>query len=318
MNHALQSYTPTAFPLNYDALAGRGGTQDVTGNDVLGSLAFLTIEIGDVGSLLSFEFGRAMATCYAVGPAVDGSPEVRPHRTGWVAWCNPGAGIRYEIESELITPPSSHGSASDLFTTGTFNHVSICWDKTGFSTQAVNKSDPLYSEVKWHTGDLTFEGRYPVLLDLDDIDTAGEYGVMVYYIKASSPFSIFGRFAVEDYATEHELMFNLPTPQAKLVQIRSIGNLVFLYGVDSEGRQLIYYSPPYSVSPKDKALMSASILSGSTAISLAKISLTEKPVDALISIIAGRMSSGVIPVVLDGEITDTDTSILYGEMTLAT
>jgi hypothetical protein len=248
MNKALQSYTPTVLPLDYDSLGSREGCEADSGNDIMGALAFTQVCVFSASG--GQQFAQLDTVSYAVGPDVPGAPATRPHMLVWTAWVA-SSGIRIGVVGSVTPPANSLGVMSGLFPATVTTKLTHCFDSQGLLHMAIQKEDPGFIELKWYVdnsgtiADLSFEGNSPLLFDLSDVDPSGSAGVVCYYLRIEHPFVVFARFAQDNFATEQTIMPDLRINAVRLISIRSIGNIVKMYVKDDSGRDGTLTSPPY-------------------------------------------------------------------------
>lgn len=263
MKPALQVFTPTVRPLNYDALASRLGCEDETGATFLNIQPFTRLCVFEHDPDDYF-FNKLPTVSHQAGPDVQGQP--LPHQYGWTVW-QATEGLRVAKVSRITPPADATGQPSALFPTFQTPGLSFCFNSDGLIHIAVEKTPPDYIELRRYTdttgtmaAPLSFPGRQPLLFNASLL--APKLGVVCYYLKAELPFVIFARFAADNFAVEHIVMPDLRVNITSLRLIRAIGNYAKLYATDVDGRDVTLTTPPQAIQLTSAASVSVGFVAG--------------------------------------------------------
>lgn len=248
MTPALQSYTPTPRPLNYDALEGAEGCGPETGNEFFGTLPFARMCVYPHNPN-STRFGQPDTVSYTFGPIQPGT-SIQPFNISWSAWIST-VGVRVSKLGYIIPTSPTLGSPSALFPVVTdATKVTHCFDSAGLLHMAVERPGTGFIELKWYTDNLgTMRGLFvfgnsPMLFNTGSVEVSA--GVVMYYLRGERPFVLLARFSNDNFAVEHEVALYLRSNLTRLISISSMGTEVRLYGSDAKNHDVTLYSPPYS------------------------------------------------------------------------
>jgi len=317
---SFQTYTPRTRRLVYDALIADLGCQSITGSQFGQSKPFERICIieHDAGSAI---FTQSDLVSYAVGPLNTGNPP--PWNTPWAAWVA-SAGIRVGKFS-AITPPSNNlGTVSGLFPTVTPlpKKVTIGFTSKGQIGIAIQKNETSI-QIKWFKsaggdyGNETFSGVSPLLFSnalLFVSNEANQTDLVLYYLRPEIPRSLFARFERDDFHIERLVHSDLPVELSKLISSKAAGGKQELYGQDSLGRDITFYSPSYSILiTGDKSSLATSIYRGSYRHSSIPANITGDKADLTLSILSGSYNDVIVePAVLSGDKSSINVAIESG------
>lgn len=264
MSRPLQSWTPTAHALNYDALAGAIGCEPETG------VVFFNIQ--PFGTLCVFEhdatdywFNQPSTVSYQLGPTVQAT--TAEQMTQWVVWQGTEA-LRIGILGYVIPPADNLGVISTLGAnvkgaTG----ITHAFDANGLLHLAWEKpASPNFVELRRYTNtggasaSVSFAGRQPMLFNVNNLVPG--LGVVCYYLRADQPNQLFARFSNDNFNFEHNVNPDLRVNLTRLFRIRAIGNFAKLYGRDELGRDITLTGIPQGLTIPGKTKINATFASG--------------------------------------------------------
>lgn len=323
MNRSLQTYTPRVLPLEYDALALAIGCQDVPeGHDLFYTKAFDRVCIfeHDSESLL---FNQPDTVTYANGPIHTGDPFPWPAR--WAAYVSVGGGV-YIVKRARVDLPSSAGSKSTLFPTEKPTDLAIGFMPNGQMAIAIQKTKTEI-QIKWFKdgtgfiesiGDVSFPGVSPVLFQnglVHNGDDEGETDLVLYYLRPSTPSTLYARIGREHFVIEHIVNDFLPIRLTNLIETTVEGRKQALYAKEFFGRDVTLYSPEYVVSADDdNASVEVSVFSGKYKEQAIPANLNEDTASFSLEITEGRYYDPLVPVPPpDTEHSQLEISIISGE-----
>lgn len=190
------------------------------------------------------------------GPLVYGFPQAFNYESAWsarldtltnlVTLTNPTGGTSTSALYNALSPASQLAGMFDAS-----GREIIAWERLGQITVGRYVS----STPTW----VTFTGLTPVCFNTYAIDgsvDAGTATAAIFYLKRQDP-TIYCRFAVEDFATEHRFCNSPTAPLALHAAIRNI-NRIELVGMDTNHRLARWISATYP-SPPPRDFLSASI-----------------------------------------------------------
>lgn len=212
----------------------------------------------------------AWDTCH--GPFNYGSTQIAQFSTRWVCWVGTN-GMRFQKFTPGVLFNDTDGQADDLFPPGTRpKHLSFSFEQDALHAIAIQTGTDT-CEVRRKVSGVptayTFTGRSPVLFynGILESDTALT-DLMVFYIKAAGD-KIYVRRQRDNFAIEYILNGTLKTTLRALQKTDAIRvngvNRQYLWGINTEGRQVLYISegyPPFPQFAVDSPLLSVTLDSG--------------------------------------------------------
>lgn len=307
MRQALQSYTPTVKDLTYDSLTSRIGCEPEHGlywfRATLGLpfIGFPTIEpltlcVFDHNPH-SFIFSQPDTICYQLAPT-HGLLPLDPIEWALSAmWVTP-EGVRFGEGIGYVVPPA--------YDVGTLDYPGQAYNKITFSFEANRRrhvayeTNPgLFFSIKWNFNDSggvtekpAIEGYSPMLFNWAILDPQVACTVC-YYLRKDKPNTLFGRFHRDAYDIERQVIPSLNVNLSRIIRIVSIGNLVRMYAIDDQGRDVTITWPPVGPTLLEKMTLNTGFVVGLMLIT--EVPTVTQPQEKCIvttSFVSGRMIDG--------------------------
>ena len=212
----------------------------------------------------------AWDTCH--GPFIYGSTQIAQFSTRWVCWVGTN-GMRFKKFTPGVLFNDVDGQADDLFPPGTRpKHLSFSFEQDALHAIAIQSGTDT-CEVRRKVSGVptayTFTGRSPVLFynGIVEPDTAAT-DLMVFYIKSAGD-KIYVRRQRDNFGIEYILNGTLGTTLRALQKTDAIRvqgvNRQYLWGINTEGRQVLYVSdgyPPFPQFASDNPTLQITLDSG--------------------------------------------------------
>lgn len=262
---SLQSYSPTVRRLDYDSLAQRLGCEvENDGNQFYAALPFVILCVLKHSSTIWFNTPDTVS--YAIGPQEEGNPIPKPFMTGWVAWVGP---------TGILVGKSATTGTLDLYPTTRPKKIALGFDEAGYQHLAIEKlvaGD--FIEIKYHIAgtanpvSISFSGRQPLFFNHGTLASGGlgQADLVVYYLKATSPNTLYARFKQEPlggpFSEEHVVMPDLRVRLSRLLGSRGLAGRQVIYAQDDLGRDVTLTSEIYPFIVTDKAGIDTSFYKG--------------------------------------------------------
>lgn len=218
------------------------------------------------------DFDKPRTVSYCDGPAVAGVAEDARFTARWAAWVSK-SGIRVGKYSSVTPPSETLGYKSHLYPNTKPKHLSIAFDHNGWMTIAIEKTETLIELKRFVGPNLTdidtrsWSGQSPIMFNnwllFFDLADPNEFDMVCFYLKDASPDTIFVRFDRDNYATEYELNYALPSELDYLISVdRYLGLQQIMLAKTKRGDDATLTSDVYGVRARNEADLHVALDSG--------------------------------------------------------
>lgn len=292
MNNLIQSWTPTVYPLGYDAIIRVNGCESLAPVPVFTSLGYDRICISLNAGESAFESHETSSSCLGAMTELSGSgganvlPEF-PFLSVWSLYADSGIFLSmsepsYRAEAIwggsispirtryttpfLVSPEAGSAPFEDRVSIGV-NAGGVIYLASSDGTQSrlstipVELADLSNNYTSHHIKTVT--GFSPVVLSYFPlIGYSSISGVAMLYLKATAKDCIFALYEDSFYNDEIKILSGLRTKLSKLISATVEAGKIIIRAIDVLGRNVTISSPSYPLAFTDKQAVSTTLDGG--------------------------------------------------------